>query len=178
MKTLPTLGLMLLLLVTMASAELDIVGVYDTDGNFTFDYAVYDDGVLVNATCNWEVGNLSGTGVVNQRLPDDNYHYKMYCTHNSGNVTTGGYTSYDFTIYPSTIFGGWKPVENWTYPVIYLLLTILLILFAFTYESSLLGVLGSLMLMFSYFIIGATSPILFAPLLIVGFLLSIRFSWM
>ena len=74
------------------------------------------------------------------------------------------------------VFGLWKPVTDWTFPVIYLLLTIILIGVALSYESGLLGVLGSIMLIFSYFIVGATSPILFTPILIVGFLLAFRFA--
>jgi len=74
------------------------------------------------------------------------------------------------------VFGLWKPVEDWTFPVIYLLITILLIILALNYDSSILGVLGSIMLIFSYFLVGATSPVLFTPLLIVGFLLAFRFA--
>jgi len=74
------------------------------------------------------------------------------------------------------VFGLWKPVEDWTFPIIYLVLTIILLIFAISYESSLMGVLGSVMLIFAYFLVGATSPILFTPLLIVGFLLAFKFA--
>ena len=72
--------------------------------------------------------------------------------------------------------GLWKPVEDWTFPAIYLLIIVVLLALAFAYESQMLGVLGSIMLIMSYFIVGATSPILFAPLLIVGFLLAFKFA--
>jgi hypothetical protein len=185
MKTLPTIGLMMLLLVTLASSHLDIVGTYSTEGNFTYDYSVYYDGLLTTPSCDWSVGNITGTGLVNVNLPNNDYVFNMYCTESIvgfdehgevNNVTEGGYTSFSFTKASMTVFGLWKPVEDWTFPVIYLIITLLLILFAIVYESSFMGVLGSLMLVFSYFLIGATSPILFAPLLIVGVLLMVRFS--
>jgi len=73
-------------------------------------------------------------------------------------------------------FGLWKPVEDWTFPVIYLILTFIILAIALAYESQLLGVLGSIMLIMAYLIVGATAPLLFTPLLIIGFLLAFKFA--
>jgi hypothetical protein len=92
----------------------------------------------------------------------------------------GGFVSIDYDVVEDDIeigvFGLWKPVDNWTFPIVYLIITFILIMFAVAYESSILGVLGSIMLIMSYFIVGATSPILFTPLLIVGFLMAFKFA--
>ena len=72
--------------------------------------------------------------------------------------------------------GLWKPVEDWTFPSIYLILVFIILAIAFAYESQMLGVLGSVMLIMAYFVVGATSPILFAPMLIIGFLLAFKFA--
>jgi len=73
-------------------------------------------------------------------------------------------------------FGFWKPVENWTFPIVYLSLIALLLILAFVYQSQLVGVFASIMLIMAYFLIGATSPILFTPILIIGIFLAFRFG--
>jgi len=73
-------------------------------------------------------------------------------------------------------FGLWKPVTDWTFPAIYLIIVFIILAIALAYESQMLGVLGSIMLIMAYIIVGATSPILFAPLLIIGFLLAFKFA--
>lgn len=88
----------------------------------------------------------------------------------------GGYMQIDFEVVETTAFGIWEEPEDWTFPVIYLILTFVIIMIGLAYTSSLLGVLGSVMLIMAYFLVGATSPILFTPLLIVGFLLAFKFA--
>lgn len=120
----------------------------------------YEQNIIV---INGSVFNNTGT-----------YKAEFWCQDALG--TKGGYTSETFEVAEETTFGLWKPVDDWTFPVIYLILTFILIGVALAYESALFGVLGSIMLIMSYFIVGATSPVLFAPLLIVGFLLAFKFA--
>lgn len=102
-------------------------------------------------------------------------HKAEFWCHNDDS-TKGGFVATHFDVVEETAFGFWSEPDDWTFPIVYLLLTVLLIGFAFANESSLLGVLGGLMLIFSYFLIGATSPILFTPLLIVGIILTFKFA--
>lgn len=101
------------------------------------------------------------------------YKAEIWCNQNS---TKGGYATQEFDVLEKTRFGFWKPIEDWTFPVIYLIITFLIMGVAFAYESQILGVFGSIMMIMAYFVIGATSPILFAPLLIIGFLLGFKFA--
>jgi len=95
------------------------------------------------------------------------------------NVTEGGFKTFGFVVEepaPRVLGFEWKTPTNWTFPIIFFALTFILLGVAFAYESSILGVLGSIMLIFSYFLVGAASPILLTPLLIVGFLLAFKFA--
>ena len=177
--------LMFLIALTMVSATLNIQDTnFVADGNLTYTYITFDsNGLLVESTCNWELFSSGimyayGDGVVEIPIDDGTYTMNVYCDYNS---TEGGYKSFDFVVEQNTpiIFGlEWKAPTNWTFPILYFILTIIIIALALSYESSLIGVLGSIMLMFSYFLVGATSPILFTPLLIIGFLLMFRFGTM
>jgi membrane-bound ClpP family serine protease len=164
---------MLLLVVTMVSATgLDIEVDYEKDYlyNTTINPTIFawdENGLLAeNITCeyNYNLTELQTT--------IGTHDVRVYCY----NETVGGSTTFSFDVAEKTAFGIWKPVDNWTFPIIYLVLTILLLILAFAYESQMMGVLGSIMLIMAYFIIGATSPILFAPVLIVGFLLAFKFA--
>jgi hypothetical protein len=90
----------------------------------------------------------------------------------------GGYAIYEFTSSEETNFGLWKPIEDWTFPSIYLIICFVLIMIGLIYSSSFVGIMGSIMLFLSYFIIGATAPILFVPILIIGLLLAVKFGTM
>jgi len=102
-------------------------------------------------------------------------HKAEFWCHNNDS-TKGGFTSVHFDVVEETTFGLWHEPTDWTFPIVYLLITAFLIWLSLTYQSGLLGVLSGLMLIFSYFLIGATSPILFTPLIIVGFLLTFKFA--
>lgn len=106
------------------------------------------------------------------------YSFDLSCF-DVATVTMGGFRNINYEIVEpdiSTAFGLWKPVEDWTFPGIYLIITALLLMLALVYQSQIIGVFGSIMLIMAYFLIGATSPMLFAPLLIVGLLLTFKFS--
>ena len=197
---------MILLVVTMASAVKPTDPITFTDGltirmndfddhplnNPLYLYGyVYDSstGVLVNSTCKidlhygdtleeiFEVENVTTNHyTINESYFNKTGYYQsdIYCSTLDG--LQGGFNQVGFVVSEETKFGLWKPVEDWTFPVIYLIIAVLIIILALNYDSSILGVLGSVMIIFSYFIIGATSPILFTPLLIVGFLLAFRFA--
>jgi len=77
---------------------------------------------------------------------------------------------------PIGAFGLWKPVDDWTFPIFYFVLTAVIILLGLAYTSSIMGILGSIMLIFAYFLVGATAPLLFSPLIIIGVLLGFKFA--
>ena len=144
------------LLVENATCSVDLH--YGVDKIEIFDVSTnFSDHVTMNAS----LFNLTGT-----------YQTDIYCEEG----LRGGFTNIIFEVNEETKFGLWKPVEDWTFPIIYLVITLLLLLFAIAYESGLFGVLGSIMLIMFYFIVGATSPVLFTPVLIVGFLLAFKFA--
>jgi len=173
---------MVLLVTTMVSANIDITEHHRVvNENLSFEYHTFDENgyMIAPSLCTWNLYQddvLYEDGedaILNVPLDYGNYQLNIYCEDNA----TGGFATFDdISRDRETRFGLWKPVEDWTFPGIYLLLTIILLALAFSYESSLLGVLGSVMLIMSYFIVGATSPILFTPLLIVGFLLAFKFA--
>ena len=151
---------------------------------------IYDAGsglLVVNATCEVDLHyglekteifnvetNFSSPLTINSTLFNVTgiYQSDIYCEEG----LRGGFTAINFEVVEETIFGFWTPVTDWTFPIIYLILTFILIGFAVVYESSIIGVLGSLMLIFSYFLIGASAPLLFTPLLIIGCLLAFKFA--
>ena len=153
---------------------------------------VYDSatGVLVtNATCGVDLHygiekteifdittDFQTTVTMNATLFNQTgiYQSDIYCESTDG--LQGGFTTISFEVNEETRFGIWKPVEDWTFPAIYLIIVFILLAIALAYESQMLGVLGSVMLIMAYFLVGATSPILFTPLLIVGFLLAFKFA--
>jgi len=170
--------------------EIDTFGLNET---FTYHFGVFNKNtgvILDNTLCNctygifstnpyvvYDNGNISPAGdgyTINSTTGNVAGDYNMGVKCNDG--TIGAYSLYALSLSEETTFGFWKPVEDWTFPIIYLVLTIILLIFAISYESSLMGVLGSVMLIMAYFIVGATSPILFTPLLIVGFLLAFKFA--
>ncbi len=125
--------------------------------NENFDYDI--------STSTFDSGNFTETG---------SYKMEFWCVLPDG--SKGGFTSVNFDVVENTNFGFWTPVTDWTFPIVYLIITFILIFMALIYNSSVIGVFGSIMLILSYFIIGATSPLLFAPLLIIGLLLAIKFG--
>jgi hypothetical protein len=168
---------MMLLVLTFVSATPLEIGVpdieYITQGdNLTLNPYVYDDtGLLVVAPCNYKL-NDEVIGANTLMNTTGEFTLDVWCSTNE----IGGYYTDDFIVTKETKFGLWTPVEDWTFPIVYLVITFLIIMFAIAYEASIVGVLGSLMLIFSYFLVGARSPILFTPLLIIGFLLAFKFG--
>ena len=166
---------------------------HEINGNLTLFHRVYNTktGVeIVNGTCNSKI-------LIKQPyelIVDESYTYdEDVTTINSTNFDTpgtytiqwscsdednknGGYLTFDFEVVENTTFGMWTPVTDWTFPIIYLVITFIIIMVGLIYTSSIIGVLGSVMLMLSYFMIGATSPLLLSPLLIIGLLLAFKFS--
>ena len=88
----------------------------------------------------------------------------------------GGYMQINFNVVEETTFGVWEEPDNWTFPIIFLVLSFIFIMFGLVYTSSIIGVFGSIMLILSYFVIGGTAPLLLAPLLIIGLLLAFKFG--
>jgi len=194
--------MMLLLVVSMVSAvkptdpvvfgdgltiDINNVDTHVIDNPLYFYAYVYDtaSGLLVeNATCEIDLHY----GVAKTEIYDLTTNFSLPVTMNASLTGVyqsdvyceeglrGGFTTITFDVVEETKFGLWTPIEDWTFPIVYFILTLILLIFAVTYESSFMGVLGSLMLIMSYFIVGATSPILFTPLLIVGFLLAFKFA--
>ena len=205
MNKLLIFGIMMLMLVSMVSAvkpadpvvfgdgltiDINNVDFHVIDTPLYFYGYIYDSGsglLVENATCEIDLHygaakteifdletNFSSPVTMNASLFNVTgvYQTDVYCEEG----LRGGFTTITFDVVPETRFGLWTPVEDWTFPIVYLVITFLIIMFAIAYEASIVGVLGSLMLIFSYFIVGATSPILFTPLLIIGFLLAFKFG--
>lgn len=82
----------------------------------------------------------------------------------------------DTTSIGSGQFELWTCPTNWTFPILYLIISAAIIIVGFNFESSIIGILGSLMLMMSYFFIGACSPVVLSPLAIIGLLLTLKFA--
>lgn len=168
--------------------DIDDLDYHSMNTNLTLHGYIYDTktGVLLgNSACNVNLyygcdkiktlsTNFSEPLVLNSSLFNQLgvYQSNIYCE----NTIRGGFIILNFEVVKETTFGLWTPVVDWTFPVIYLILTFLLIGIALVYTSGLFGIIGSIMLIMAYFVVGATSPILFAPLLIIGFLLAFKFA--
>lgn len=165
--------------LTIASAsatlnvEIEDIITHPIGENLTINPYVYDEnGVSVTSpNCTYTLDDLETTNPLTNLSAGD-HELRVYCH----NTTAGGVATDTFEVVRVTPFGLWTEPSDWTFPIIYLVLTILLITLALLYTSSIMGVLGSLMLVFSYFMVGATAPLLFTPLLIVGLLLTFRFA--
>lgn len=169
-------AMMVLLVSNILAVPLDIsipdIDIIIQGDNLTLAPYVYDEsGLLINAPCNYKLNNVVISNNTQMNTTGD-FKLDVWCV---TNISGGHYTD-NFIVSKETTFGIWAEPTDWTFPIIYLTLTFILIGFALAYGSSILGVLGSIMLIMSYFLIGATSPILFAPLLIVGFLLAFKFA--
>jgi len=171
------------------------------DTNLTLHSHIYDSrtGIMLGideANCTIDIHKLTDVGYEHlfemnslyqgeMTLPSTlfnetgSYNFDLSCF-DVDTATMGGFRSINYDVVEDDIsigvFGLWEEPDDWTFPIIYLILTFVLIGFALAYQSSVMGVLGSIMLIMAYFIVGATSPILFAPLLIVGFLLAFKFA--
>ena len=196
MKIIKIFGIILLLMIGLVSAvsptglviDINDIDYHTLDTELILYGYIYDAGtgvIVDNATCEvllhydkveiFEVEtNFSENLHMNETLFNKTgmYQIDVYCE----DAERGGFSKLVFQIVPETRFGLWTPVEDWTFPIIYLILTLVFILIGINYSAPIIGVLGSLMLIFSYFLIGATSPILFTPLLIVGFLFAFKFA--
>lgn len=144
----------------------------------------------INANGNFTVNAYGISLVLNDSQLDKEGLYGLNIRCNSTDtidgeeVEKGGFARYDFKVreYVSTSSEGsigriiWTCPSDWTFPVIYMVLTILVILSSMLFKAPLFGVFGGVMLIFSYLYIGACSPLLLSPLLIIGILLTIRFA--
>lgn len=97
-------------------------------------------------------------------------------------VEKGGYSRYDFKVRDiiQTSTKGkiiWTCPVDWTFPIIYMVLTLLVIIGALAFNSDIIGILGGIMLTFSYLFIGSCSPLLLSPVLVIGLLLTLRFGF-
>lgn len=166
------------------------------NSNFTFNFNIFDKetGVLTdNATCYYNLyqNDIFDDGVYSSAVTQDIFKYQITkninksgsyilgirCDNKHSNITTkGAFTKIEFDVSEVTAFGIWKEPDSWAFPIIYMVITAIIILLALVYTSSIIGVLGSVMIIFLYFLIGATSPLLFLPLLIVGLLLTFKFA--
>jgi len=169
--------LMLLFVLGVALATPLEIGIKDIDyikigDNLSINPYVYDEtGLLIEANCNYKLNNII---IGNNTLMNITGEFTLDVWCNTS--TTGGYYTDDFIVTEETSLGLWTPVTDWTFPIIYLVITIIIILLGLIYTSSIVGVFGSVMLILSYFMIGATSPLLLAPLLIIGLLLTFKFA--
>lgn len=178
--------IVLCVVIPMASATLTIQGNYNYDENFTYMYKVFDNnGAIVSADCNWELYNgntLYADGVattfVNNNITTGDYIFNIWCNATDNGTAVGGFNTIDFTKNDVIMGTEWTcPVgKDWTFPIILILLSVIIMLIAIAYETPIFGIIGGLMFTFSYFYIGACSPLLMSPVLIVGLLLTFRLA--
>lgn len=93
----------------------------------------------------------------------------------------GGFTRYEFEVRDHIDPGStgkilWMCPADWTFPIVFILISLLMIVAALTFDANLFGIFGGLMFAFSYLYIGACSPILLSPVLIGGLLIAFAFA--
>lgn len=139
-----------------------------SNGNFT----VSDYGITLN---------IPGTSFDNEGTLGINIRCNTTQTIDGEQVEKGGYARYDFKVreYISTSTKGkmmWTCPVDWTFPILFMIITLILISVGITQQSMIFGILGSIMLLASYLYIGACSPLFLSPLLIISILLMIKFA--
>lgn len=96
-------------------------------------------------------------------------------------VEKGGFAKYEFEVrdYFSTRDENtilWTCPNDWTFPIVFMIITLIMLSVAFTQNSMIFGILGSIMTIVTYLYIGACSPLFLTPILIVGLLMMFKFA--
>jgi len=165
-----------------------LINVYDLSTGLIYDpddvncsyqlYSYMQEQIIRTGTLSNESESLTATISGTDLLSADNLLVMITCT----DTVNGGYHSYHFKVQESmdteAVLSLWTcPSSNQEYLVVIFISIIIIFMNMLAIYSGdyLYGVIGSLMMIFLYFNIGACSPILFSPLLISGILMTLLF---
>ncbi|NCC71395.1 hypothetical protein EOM09_07490 [bacterium] len=186
-KILLFMFVMILLVFPTFASEL----IFTSNTDSTLSISCFNDGnPCINGECyiskivdtngniikyNEEMNNLgSNVFIYNFSLnKTGNYNYNIYCKEgNKSNIFSG-----DFEVQNQNNLWSCPDTSQKTMILSLIIgLAVLLIIFALITKYSIFGVLGGIILFFSYFFIGACAPLLTAPLLVAGILITILFA--
>jgi hypothetical protein len=165
-----------------------LINVYDSSTGLIYDpddvncsyqlYSYMEEKIVKTGTLGNSSESLTATIPGTDLLTADNLLVMITCT----DTVNGGYHSYHFSVKDrmdtEAVLSLWTcPSSTQEYIIVIgiSILIIFMILLAIYSGDYLYGVIGSLMMIFLYFNIGACSPILFSPLLISGILMTLLF---
>ena len=174
------------------SSSITDIEYYQINESVKIQYPCYSEGrPCHNATCNILIINPYKELIINEIMNEEYnifsyidtynetgiYNYEVQCNQNDSYGSVSGV----FEIGENSI----KGLSFWTCPdtssgfnILYILigLSIFTIILALWINESLIGVMGGLMILFSYFYIGGCAPLLASPLLVVGLLITAFFG--